>query len=98
MPLHQASDRVRRDVTVTDNTQSETTIITSTTAASDGGKIPNNDNSQNNSPDGGVTEAKGEYPGQLTDDFLKKQVFLNKTTAEKDVKTHNEYKFDNVSL
>jgi len=45
----------------------------------------------------GVTEA-GEYPGQLTDDFLKKQVFLNKTSAEKDVKTHNEYNFDNDTL
>ena len=83
---------------MTDNTQSEpkTTITTPTTTSGD--KIPNNDNLQNDNSADGVTETNGEYPGQLTDDFLKKQVFLNKTTAEKDVKTHNEYKFDNVSL
>ena len=83
---------------MTDNTQSEpkTTISTPTTASGD--NIPNNDNLQNDNSADGVTETNGEYPGQLTDDFLKKQVFLNKTTAEKDVKTHNEYKFDNVSI
>ena len=32
----------------------------------------------------------------LTDEFLKKEVFLNKTSAEDKVKTHNDYSFDNV--
>ena len=89
VPLIQSSDRVKRD-TVTDKTQSEPKpTVPTTTRASVADKIPNYDNLQNNNSPVGVTEA-GEYPGQLTDDFLKKQVFLNKTSAEKDVKTHNE--------
>ena len=35
--------------------------------------------------------------GGLTDDFLKKQVFLNKTEKENVKTTHKDYSFDNVS-
>ena len=41
---------------------------------------------------------KSEATGGLTDDFLKNQVFQNKTEKEDVKTTHKDYSFDNVSL
>ena len=50
-----------------------------------------NDSNSTNDPDQDV----------LKDDFLKKQVFLNKSSAEKNIDAHNnkdEFSFENVSI
>ena len=41
---------------------------------------------------------KSEATGGLTDDFLKNQVFQNKTEKDDVKTTHKDYSFDNVSL